>query len=105
MAKRTTRAKKKKVTKIQQLTDYIRENPGAESRDLTDMFDAHSSQISTARKRLKLENSGKESDSSPMMAEIPNIEDGIRKDMATLRRIGFDRVRWLLRLYDSITGG
>jgi hypothetical protein len=105
MAKRKTRAKKQSVTKIQQMTDYLVENPDAVSRDIAEMFDAHSSQISTARKRAAnaaaAANGTQDTNGTVELVSL----DELNKDIRTIKRMGVAKARKVLSIIEGIQGG
>lgn len=102
MAK-TPRARKTRITKIQRIVDYWTANPDATTADLIERFDAHSSQISVARHRLPAKDG--EAPATNGHSTDPIADGSAARDIATLKRIGIERVRGLLALYDKITGG
>lgn len=101
MAKRQSRAKKKPVTKIQQMTDYLTEHPDAASSEIAEMFDARSSQISTARKRAAAANGARQTNGTIELVSL----DELNKDIRTIKRMGIAKAKKVLAIIEGIQGG
>jgi len=91
------RAKKPCVTKIDQICDYVRKNPDVASSEVIAEFNCHSSQVSTARKRVRAEQGNGSAD---MM-----VLDSLQKDVRIIKKMGVDRARTVISLIESIQGG
>lgn len=98
MAKRKPRAKKQTVTKIQQICDYMREFPDASTAEVMEEFDAHSSQISTARKRIGAA-------TAESNGAATSSVDTLMRDVRTIKKMGIPQAKKVISIIETIQGG